>query len=97
MTSTEVEFLINGFREMYAMFSNAVAQLKKGSEQLVLRNDKEAFERLGIRRGYWERIKYRVPYVVIPPEKEGGEEIRVYPVEALNDWVKKNTVYPEGK
>ncbi|WP_433322522.1 hypothetical protein ACRHK7_01280 [Weissella tructae] len=97
MTTPEIEFMLRSFPEIYEMFMKAVTKLKKGSEQLVLRNDKEAYEKLGIKRGYWERIKYRVPYVAIPPEKEGGEEIRVYPIKSLDAWVEQNTVYPEGK
>lgn len=97
MTPIQIDFLINSFKEMYDMFSKAVSELKDGSGQLIYRNDKEAYEKLGIKRGYFERIKYRVPYIVIPPEKEGGEEIRVYPAKALEEFIEKNTVYPEGK
>lgn len=97
MTPTEIDFLINGFNNMYTIFSKAVSELKSGSEQLVYRTEGEAYKKTGLQRTYWDRIKYRVPYMEIPAEHEGGEQRRVYPVKALEEFIEKNTVYPEGK
>lgn len=94
MTPIEIEFMLQSFQKMYDMFYKAVTELKSGSGQLVYRNESEAYKKSGFQRTYWERIKHRVPYVEIPSD---GEQKRVYPVKALNKWIEKNTVYPDGK
>lgn len=95
MSPQEVDFLINGFNDMYKVFSEAVSDLKEGSEQLVYRTDTEAFTKTGLKRAYWNRIKHRVPYVEIPPEEPGQDVKRVYPIAELKEWLEKNTVYPD--
>ncbi|AIG65086.1 hypothetical protein ACRHK7_04425 [Weissella tructae] len=97
MSPQEVDFLINGFNDMYKVFSEAVSELKGESEHLVYRTESEAYTKTSLNRTYWDRVRYRIPYLEIPPEQAGGEPKRVYPVAAVKEWIEKNTIYPEGK